>query len=133
MIPSSLSLSVWCSFRQNVPPQGVSFSASFTSATPSGVLAAAAANSQHEKHPWIKSLKGTDSECKEISRRANLAHQWLTCESTLYSLSSVQTSHYPCTGGGTYTEFSKHGTKYSYPIPMAQHPVFSPSHLCTKF
>lgn len=51
--------------------------------------------------PWIKSLKDTRTLiAKEISRGATLAHQWLTCESALYSVSRIQTSHYPSTSPG---------------------------------
>lgn len=85
---------------QNVPlkaPRG-RLSASFTSAIQALSLApaTAAASSQLEKHPWIKSLKDAWTLiAKEISRGAKLAHHGLTCESALYSVSRIQMFHYP--------------------------------------
>lgn len=104
MLPSQipLFLSLWCSFLQNVPlkaPRG-QLSASFTSAIQPPSLVQPQQLQAHslKNIPWIKSLKDARTLiAKEISRGAKLAHQWLTCESALYSVSRIQMFHYPHT------------------------------------
>ena len=87
---------------QNIPlkaPRG-QLPASVTSAIQSPSLAQPQQLQAHslKNIPWIKSLKDAQTLiAKEISRGAKLAHQWLTCESALYSVSRIQMFHYPHT------------------------------------
>ena len=87
----------------HIKPQGVSFpqasylpSKPFLQPLPQQLKAHSLKNI-----PWIKSLKDARTLiAKEISRGAKLAHQWLTCESALYSVSRIQAFHYPHTSHG---------------------------------
>lgn len=77
--------------------------------------------------PWIKSLKDAQTLiAKEISRGAKLAHQWLTCESALYSVSRIQVFHYPHTSHGHIQ-----GTECVMPTYSLHNTTFSPSCLYT--